>query len=73
MRFSEALAILHNGGEVYRDGWNGSNLFIRIVIDLRCSNKSWIGMFQNNQLITPWTASQSDMLADDWLQLYSKK
>ena len=73
MKFSDALNIMQAGADICREGWNGSNLFIRIIIDVRCDNKAWIGLFQNNQLITPWTASQTDMLANDWLQLPNKR
>jgi hypothetical protein len=73
MMFSEALTQLYNSGEVKRDGWSNKGLSIKIVLDPRCSNGQWIGMYQEGKLICPWTASQSDLLGDDWTPVYNDR
>jgi hypothetical protein len=73
MMFSEALTQLYNSGEVTREGWNGKGLSIKIVLDPRVCNKQWIGMYKDGVLLCPWTASQSDLLADDWMPVYNNR
>lgn len=69
MKFSNALDIMHEGYAITREGWNGSGLFIKLVLEPKLCNKMYICIFKDDKLITPWTASQSDLLSDDWLQL----
>lgn len=66
MNFSRMLEHLKDGDEFTRTGWNGKDLKIGMVEDNRCCNGGWIGFYKNDVLICPWTASQSDLLADDW-------
>ena len=66
MNFSDALTVLKAGKTVTRKGWNGKELSLNLVPDEDCCNGMWIGFYKDNKLICPWTASQSDLLGDDW-------
>lgn len=66
MNFSGALHNVLAGEEMTRNGWNGKGLKIGLVEDNRCCNGGWIGFYKDDILICPWTASQSDLLGDDW-------
>ena len=66
MDFSEALKMLKLGDEITREGWNGKGLKLGMIEDNRCCNGRWIGFYKDNILICPWTASQSDLLGNDW-------
>jgi hypothetical protein len=67
MNFSEALEALKHGNHITRKGWNGKGLSLQIIEDDRCTgNNVWIGFCANHVLVCPWTASQSDLLENDW-------
>ncbi len=74
MNFGQALEALKEGKKVHRSGWNGKNIHVylpegysatdhgvfKTVEDVLC-------MFNAQGRHQPgWTASQSDMLAEDW-------
>ena len=78
--FGEALEILKRGGKVCREGWNGKGMWLKEVrkgvfdvgVDtVEEGNKllPWIGMKTADDCFVPWLASQTDMLAEDWMQL----
>ena len=50
MRFGEALAHARKGKKIARHGWNGKNMYVYMTPGHN------IG----------WSASQTDMLIDDW-------
>lgn len=81
MDFSEALGILKQGGSVARDGWNGKGMFLYLVppnnyaAQTEIAKKTfgdsvlyeaYIAMKTVKNVIVPWIASQTDLLADDW-------
>lgn len=66
MFFGEALERLKGNGKIYRDGWNCKTLHLALVIDTRLCNGQYIGLYKEDILIAPWTASQTDLLAEDW-------
>lgn len=81
--FSMALMYLKSGGRVARDGWNGKNMWLILVnpgnytIDVAPHPSllgiillPWIGMKTADGKFVPWLASQTDILAEDWI-LYS--
>lgn len=70
MNFGEALKKLLDGETMSRRGWNGKNQWI-----------AWDGGSEDNGFtvpylffcdgkggFVPWTASQTDILADDWTE-----
>lgn len=79
MNFGAALEALKKGDRVTREGWNGKGMYIRAV-DLY-TDKSFkiteieptdgtilysIWMKTADNAFVPWTASQTDLLSEDW-------
>lgn len=77
--FGDALEYLKRGLKIARKGWNGKDQFLVYVdpyeneqFDL--VEKESLGTFYpyiaiktNYNAIVPWLASQTDMLAEDWM------
>ena len=70
MNFGDAIAALKSGYKVARAGWNGKNMWLKLV------NKGFladllpfIGMKTADNKFVPWLASQTDLLACDWVIL----
>jgi len=76
MDFGEAIEALKAGKKVYRKGWNGKDMFIELseitedVYTLKCGlvcgRHNYIYMKTADNMLVPWTASQTDILAEDW-------
>lgn len=82
MDFSKALKELKDGKALHRSGWSGQGQFIYYVpegkyepqtkIDEKTFGKevpyaAYIAMKTNENTVVPWLASQTDLLAEDWL------
>ena len=69
MRFGLALELLEGGGRVTRGGWNGRDMWIELQRPDENSKMSlpYIYMSTVTGELVPWLASQSDMLAHDWI------
>lgn len=80
MTFGIALELLKKGLRVAREGWNGKGMFLLYVpsekygiigkIGLGIPEGNllpWIGMKTADGKFVPWLASQTDMLAEDWV------
>lgn len=77
LTFGDALHMLKLGKRVARAGWNGKGMWLKLVpVDL--ANKiafeysalnalPWIGMKTADEKFVPWLASQTDVLAEDWV------
>ena len=82
--FGEALALLKEGRQVAREGWNGRNMYLYLVpgstfIASRSpldrllgegspvSYRAHIDMRTAQGDFVPWVASQTDLLAEDWV------
>ena len=79
--FEEALDILKSGHKVSRAGWNGKGLSIELQVPNANSKMTLPYIFMNypgkpasdtapqNHLNArvPWLASQTDLLAEDWM------
>lgn len=82
MSFGLAVEAMKKGASVTRAGWNGKGMFLFLIQgsnDIATLHGYGFGEMLNeptfrdaifmrtvdNQLV-PWTASQSDVLADDW-------
>lgn len=83
MKFTEALEIARKGAKISREGWNGKEMFVFLVngdnikaaiheaygdpkkdgYDVR----DFLMMFTAQRDLVPWVASQTDLLAEDWL------
>lgn len=69
--FGEALDRLRDGGTVARAGWNGLGMHLRLQnpTDTSMMRKPYIYIKPVDGLLVPWTASQTDILAQDWYQV----
>lgn len=78
--FGEAIKYLKRGHKVARKGWNGKGMFLLYVpsekwgiiekIGLNIPKENllpWIGMKTADNKFVPWLASQTDMLAEDYV------
>ena len=81
MEFSSALDLLMCGSKVARMGWNGKNMYLVYfspvsngleTLDIEGEVKPlqpFRVMKTVNDTYVPWLASQSDLLANDWVEL----
>jgi hypothetical protein len=79
MDFGDAIKAMKNGSRVARHGWNGKGMWITlgIVTGIEATGqrqfepsfvRPCIVMHDAQEMLVPgWLASQTDMLADDWL------
>jgi len=80
MNFGEAIHEMKAGRNVARNGWNGKGIFIAIQFPGENSKMTSPYIFINTtglqtdndyapKSLIPWLASQTDMLADDWIDV----
>lgn len=71
MNFGNALDVLRAGGRVSRPGWNGKNMWLRIQYPETSSKMTlpYIYMKTADNNLVPWLASQTDLLAEDWITI----
>jgi len=71
MPFSNALVHLKEGWRVGRLGWNGKGMWIALQTptDLSKMTLPYIYMRTATDDLVPWLASQTDILAEDWVLL----
>jgi hypothetical protein len=75
--FSVALEMLKNGDKVARTGWNGKGMWLELQRPDATSKMTLPYLFlsypENAQNTpgarVPWLASQTDLLAEDWVLL----
>ena len=78
MNFGQALEALKIGQKVARMGWNGKGIFIELQLPDEHSKMTspyifidTTGLRTDNHMApksrVPWLASQTDMLAEDWV------
>lgn len=76
MTFGKALDLMKQGRKVRREGWNGKGMHVALTGStlLNCSTvmRDFIYMKAADGLLVPWTASQTDVLAEDWLLVEAK-
>ena len=67
--FSEALELIKGGTRMYRDGWNGKDMWIQLQKPDEHSKMTLPYIFMKTAQgdLVPWLASQTDILAEDWL------
>jgi hypothetical protein len=81
MDFSIALALLKQGHSITREGWNGKGLSLRLQ-NPDASSKMTLpyvyleypmgGVYPTGARV-PWLASQTDLLANDWVVIAPAK
>lgn len=76
MNFGDALGRLREGDRVARSGWNGKGMWLQLQIPDAHSKMTLPYIYIEypeghaaypNGSRVPWLASQTDMLADDWV------
>lgn len=78
MNFGQAIEALKAKSKVARKGWNGKGIFIELQVPDEYSKMTHPYIFidttglQTDNLDAPknrvpWLASQTDMLAEDWI------
>jgi hypothetical protein len=75
LTFGLAVEAMKKGYRVARAGWNGKGMWLRIVVpggdnksfDMGMENLPYIEMKTADNKLVPWLASQTDMLAEDWM------
>jgi hypothetical protein len=72
MTFSKALESIKKGHCVSRTSWNGKGQYVFLIPELFSSDRIRIEPFIAIQTVqnttVPWLASQTDLLAEDWIQ-----
>lgn len=77
MNFGEALAVLKDGKKAARTGWNGKGMWVELQTPDTNSKMTLPYLFLNYPVDAqntpgarvPWLASQTDILADDWMEV----
>lgn len=83
MNFGQALELMKDGFKVAREGWNGKGMFVFLAdsidfttrADLECvsclegelTHPSIVMKTADDRFVVGWLASQTDMLAEDWV------
>lgn len=82
LSFEFALRAIKEGKKVARDGWNGKGMFVYLVpansypAQTETAKKefgdmvpygAYIAMKTTQGNVVPWLASQTDLLAEDWM------
>jgi hypothetical protein len=69
--FGLALVYLKRGGKVTRKGWNGKGMWLNLQVPDPNSKMTlpYIYMKTADENLVPWLASQTDILAEDWVQV----
>lgn len=79
LSFGHALESMKAGNKVARSGWNGKGMWLEYVAAenwfMNANHERlygderlpWIGMKTADNKFVPWLASQTDMLAEDWM------
>ncbi len=69
MNFGQAVEALKMGRTAHRDGWNGKGQFLLLQRPDKDSLMTlpYIYIFTVQGDLVPWLASQTDMLAEDWI------
>lgn len=67
--FSKAIKLLKNGYKVARTGWNGKGMWLALQSPDYHSKMTlpYIYMKTADNHKVPWLASQTDILAEDWV------
>lgn len=73
MDFSKALEEVKAGYRIARAGWNGKNMWLSLQKPTELSKMTlpYIYMKTACDNLVPWLASQTDLLAEDWVVLPS--
>lgn len=67
-----AVAMLHGGSRVARQGWNGKGMWLELQRPDKDSKMTlpYVFMHTAQGQNVPWLCSQTDLLAQDWYCLF---
>jgi len=69
MDFAEALDEIRSGFKVSREGWNGKGMYVALhVPDNPGALLPFLYLKTADHMMVPWTPSQTDILAVDWVR-----
>jgi len=71
LTIGEVVAHLKAGGRVARAGWHGANMFLTLQVPDANSKMTqpYVYLTTPTGELIPWTCSQADLLATDWVVL----
>lgn len=71
MNLGDAIANLKVGIKVSREGWNGKGQWLELQVPDEHSKMTlpYIYISTVDGDLVPWLASQTDMLAEDWIRV----
>ncbi|MDD4601622.1 MAG: DUF2829 domain-containing protein [Negativicutes bacterium] len=71
MNFGSVLQGLKEGNCYARENWNGKGMYIELQTPTELSKmtRPYIYMSPIDGQLVPWVASQTDMLAEDWVKV----
>ncbi len=68
MDFGTALqAAISHGARISRDGWNGAGMYVWLHKPFLDPCADYLMLRAADGTYVPWTVSQTDVLADDWV------
>lgn len=69
LTFGEALQAMRHGAQLTRKGWNGKGMYLELQEPDAHSKmtRPYIYMKTVDDDLVPWVASQTDLLAQDWI------
>lgn len=65
--FSKALDAVKAGSRIYRNGWNGKGMYVFLNNPGRPGELAFLSIKTITGEFIPFTASQSDILSNDWV------
>lgn len=70
MNIGEAVLAMRRGAKMTREGWNGRHMWIALQIPDPYSKMTepYVYMRTAQGKMVPWLCSQTDLLADDWVE-----
>lgn len=69
MSFSLALSMLKQGARMTRQGWNGANQWVALYHPENTdAHLPYLYIKTVSGHTVPWLASQTDLLAEDWME-----
>ena len=71
LNFGDAISALKSSFRVARLGWNGKGMWLELQVPDEHSKMTlpYIFMKTADDNLIPWLASQTDVLAEDWVIL----
>lgn len=67
MSFGEALDLVRSGMKIAREGWNGKGMYLEFIRPTEENHLPYLRMKTADDMYVPWLASQTDVIADDWV------